>query len=184
MNFNHVCFDNRMHPAILNWLLPLPITWPGVVRARLRQITFVCIVVGVALVGGWWHWMPSPVSAGTCTAGSAINQSFTSGARWELCWAERVAEGIVLSDIYYTPPAGERRKVLQEAGLSQIEVLYDDGLATDYYTSNPGLGGNQLLTLTAADCPSGTLLSNGARNLLCQRSGARGYLYKYYTTQR
>ncbi len=156
----------------------------GLIPLRLRHLMVGCVVVGMTVVGGWWRWMPTPVVAGTCTTGSALGKTFSSGARWELCWSERAAEGIVLSEIYYTPPAGERRKVLKEASLSQIEVLYDDGLATNAYTSNPGLGGNQLLTLSADDCPNGTLLSNGNRALLCQQSGARGYLYKYYATQR
>ncbi len=159
-------------------------TWVGSGSLRLRQISVGFIILLVALVGSWWRWAPAHVVAGTCTSGSALTQTFASGARWELCWAEQAAEGIVLSEIYYTPPAGERRKVLQEASLSQIEVLYDDGLATAFYTSNPGLGGNQLLTLTTDDCPGGTLLSNGSRALLCQQSGARGYLYKYYAVQR
>ncbi len=173
----------EIQPAVANQSTMGP-TRPNIIPLRLLQLMVGCIVVGMTLVGGWWRWMPAPAVAGTCTIGSALSKTFPSGARWELCWSERAAEGIVLSEIYYTPPAGERRKVLQEASLSQIEVLYDDGLATNVYTSNPGLGGDQLLTLTADDCPNGTLLSNGNRALLCQQSGARGYLYKYYATQR
>ncbi|HRW03462.1 MAG TPA: hypothetical protein P5121_00100 [Caldilineaceae bacterium] len=141
-------------------------------------------LVAATLLAGWLWWASHPLLAGTCTNGSALSKTFATGATWDLCWHEAAAEGIVLSDIFYTPPGEERRKVLQEASLSQIEVLYDDGLAADYYTSTPGLGGAQLLTLTADDCPGGTLLSNGTRTVLCQRSGARGYLYKYYTVQK
>jgi len=159
----------------------------GSLRSRLWP--FVALLVMIGTVSGtwfgmWWHGGSLQAWAGTCTTGSAISKTFTTGATWELCWHEQAAEGIVLSDLYYTPPAGERRKILQEATLSQIEVLYDDGLATNYYASEPGLGGNQLLTLSAADCPSGTLLSIGERAVLCQQSGARGYLYKYYATQK
>lgn len=174
---------DEIQPAVVNRPTGGP-KRPSIIPRHLLQIMVGCIVVGMVLAVGWWRWIPAPVVAGTCTIGSALNKTFPSGARWELCWSERAAEGIVLTEIYYIPPAGERRKVLQEASLSQIEVLYDDGLATNAYTSNPGLGGNQLLTLTADDCPNGTLLSNGNRALLCQQSGARGYLYKYYAAQR
>ncbi|MEZ4674151.1 MAG: hypothetical protein R2932_07920 [Caldilineaceae bacterium] len=147
------------------------------------------LLVGILLIGtivaGVYRQQPfSSVQAGTCAAGSAVSHTFPTGARWDLCWTEEAAEGIVLSDIYYMSPGGESRKVLHEASLSQIELSYDDGQATFYYTSLPGLGGNQLLTLTAVDCPDGTLLGNGGRNVLCQQEGARGYLYKYYTVQR
>lgn len=132
----------------------------------------------------WWHLPISPAQAGTCATGTAISQTLPTGARWDLCWAERINEGVVLSDIYYTPPGGVQRKVLREASLSQIEVQYDDGHAAFTYTRVPGLGGNQLLTLESTDCPAGTLLGNGERNVLCQQIGPRGYLYKYYTVQR
>jgi primary-amine oxidase len=122
--------------------------------------------------------------AGTCTVGSAISETLPTGARWDLCWAEHVNEGIVLSEIYYTPPSGTKRKVLHEASLGQIEVRYDDGHAAFNHVSLPGLGSGQLLTLAAAECPDGTLLGNGKRNLLCKQVAPRGYLYKYYTVQR
>ncbi len=77
-----------------------------------------------------------------------------------------------------------RRKILQEASLAQIEVRYDDGLATLYPGSTPGLGATQLLTLSAADCPNGTLLSQDNRAVLCKQVAGRGYLSKYYTQQR
>lgn len=147
------------------------------------SVVALLLMIGL-LFGIGWRWDSLQAWAGTCTTGRAINKTFTTGALWELCWHEQAAEGIVLSEIYYTAPGGERRKVLQEATVSQIEVLYDDGLATNYYASDPGLGGNRLLTLSAEDCPDGTLLSNGERTVLCQQSGARGYLYKYYTVQR
>ena len=132
----------------------------------------------------WWKLPLPPAQAGTCTIGSAISETLPTGARWDLCWSERANEGVVLSDIYYTPPAGTQRKVLREASLSQIEIHYDDGHAAFNLTTTPGLGGNQLLTLADTDCLAGTLLGNGERNVLCQQVGPRGYLYKYYTIQR
>jgi len=171
-------------PAIGNHTATEQPTAVGIRPSRLRHLLIGGLILGVMIFGGWWRWTAAPALAGSCTIGSPLSKLFTSGARWELCWSQRAAEGIVLSELYYTPPAGERRKVLHEASLSQIEVHYDDGLATNAYTSNPGLGGDQLLTLSAADCPNGTLLSDGQRNLLCQQARDRGYLYKYYATQR
>ena len=146
---------------------------------------FGTIVLAIIAIFLGWQFLPKHyVQAGTCATGSAISETLSTGARWDLCWSEHANEGIVLSDIYYTPPAGIQRKVLREASLSQIEVLYDDGYTAFNFATMPGLGGDQLLTLTTADCPTGTLLGNGERNVLCQQVGPRGYLYKYYTIQR
>lgn len=90
----------------------------------------------------------------------------------------------MLREIYYSTPAGLRRKILKEASLAQIEVRYDDGLATLYPLSNPGLGEAQLQTLTAEDCPDGVLLNADNRAVLCKEVAGRGYLNKYYTQQR
>lgn len=142
--------------------------------------------IGVALVGilGLWQLTATQAQSGACSTGLYLEETLSTGARWDLCWLVRNQEGIALTDIHYTPPAGLRRKVLQEATLAQIEVIYDDGQAAFYYGSEPGLGGAQLLTLSSADCPSGVLLQQNARDLLCKQSADRGYLYKYYAQQR
>jgi primary-amine oxidase len=165
-----------------------PMTARQPAQRRYRQGIISVLAIGILLVV-WMQWQQrsgwlAHAFAGACPAGSAASHTFTNGARWDLCWRTDAAEGIVLSEIHYQAPGAESRKVLREASLSQIEVLYDDGLATNYYTSEPGLGGAQLLSLTADDCPNGTLLSQGTATVLCQQSGARGYLYKYYTAQR
>lgn len=159
---------------------------PHVLRSRQSAIRLLGVALGISLLAAllWWQLPGTLVQAGTCTAGTAISETFGTGARWDLCWAERRNEGIVLSEIYYSPPNGTPRKVLQEASLSQIEVHYDDGHTALYHAGTPGLGGKQLLTLEAADCPAGTLLGNGVRALLCQQVGPRGYLYKYYSVQK
>lgn len=152
-------------------------------RHRLRLLL---VLLGVAIVSGLvvWQLAATRAQSGACTTGIYLEASLPTGARWDLCWATRPQEGVVLTDVHYTPPAGLRRKVLQEASLAQIEVIYDDGQAAFYYGSEPGLGDAQLLTLSAADCPDGTLLTQGERALLCQQTAKRGYLYKYYTQQR
>lgn len=144
------------------------------------------IGVGVVLVTccALWQLTATQAQSGACTTGVYLEETLPTGARWDLCWSVRPQEGVVFTDVYYTTPAGLRRKVLQEATLAQIEVIYDDGQATFYYDSEPGLGDDHLLTLGAADCPDGALLSQNERALLCKQTANRGYLYKYYTQQR
>lgn len=147
------------------------------------------LLIGVAVVGvaGFitvWQLTATRAQSGACTTGVYLEETLPTGARWDLCWSTRAQEGIVLTDIHYSTPAGLRRKVLKEASLAQIEVIYDDGRATFYYGSEPGLGDVQLLTLSPADCPDGVLLDQNARTLLCKQTAARGYLYKYYAQQR
>lgn len=131
-----------------------------------------------------WQLATTRAQSGACSTGAYLEETLPTGAVWDLCWSVRAQEGIVLSQIHYTSPGGTRRKVLQEASLAQIEVIYDDGGATFYYGSEPGLGDASLLSLSAADCPDGVLLNQGERPLLCQQTAGRGYLYKYYTEQR
>ncbi|MEZ4655945.1 MAG: hypothetical protein R2911_00060 [Caldilineaceae bacterium] len=119
--------------------------------------------------------------SGSCPAANKIDATLTGGGRWQICWEARDQEGIVLHDIFYTTPTGVTRKVLRQAGLAQIQVSRDDGSAPTPVLTQLGLGGNHLLTLAAADCDGGALLAQNGQNLLCQRSGARGYGYKYYT---
>ncbi|MEZ4863406.1 MAG: hypothetical protein R3C14_18960 [Caldilineaceae bacterium] len=152
---------------------------------RLMLIAF-GVVGGVGMITFMDLW-PTSVTrgqGGTCTTGAYLEETLATGAGWDLCWVTDPQAGIVLTDIYYSTPAGLRRKVLQEASLAQIEVSYDDGAATFAYASDPGLGGAQLLPLNATDCPAGVLLQENDQAVLCKQVGGRGYLYKYYTQQR
>lgn len=116
----------------------------------------------------------------TCPSGSfPIDETLTTGTRWEMCWEEQDAEGVVLRDVHVTPPGETRRRMLKEASIAQIHLVYDDDSARRLLVSEDGLGGASRVALTAADCPSGTLLSNGATDVLCQVTGGRGYAWKY-----
>jgi primary-amine oxidase len=157
-------------------------------RRSMVRLLLAAVAAALISLGALWglRALRTPVQAqgGTCTTGAYLETSLSTGARWDLCWGIRDQEGVVLSAIHYTPPNGVRRKVLQEASLAQIEVIYDDGAATFHYASDPGLGGDRLLTLAATDCPDGTLLQESGRAVLCQQTAGRGYLYKYYSPQR
>lgn len=117
-----------------------------------------------------------------CGGNYFINQSLPSGGSWEICWASSDQEGIILYDIHYVTPNGTRRKVLKTANLAQIFVPYDDNSQRYHYVSDQGLGGTNLLALTGADCPNGTLLGENGKNLICQQIIQRGFLYKYGTS--
>jgi primary-amine oxidase len=115
-------------------------------------------------------------AASACPAGTtAIDQTLTTGSRWDLCVEQRTEEGIVLRDVFLTPPGNTRRSVLKEASVAQIQVVYDDDSARQLLVSNPGLGGGSQVALAAEDCPSGTLLLSAA---LCMTQAARGYVWK------
>ncbi len=111
-----------------------------------------------------------------------------NGARWQMCWERRDAEGIVLHDVTYTPPAGDSVEVLGRAALAQIFVPYDDNWARFHDLSDYGLGTidepfNHMNNLTAGDCPNGDLVTEDTYNVLCQTEAPAGYSYKDYDQQ-
>ncbi|MGH0036432.1 MAG: hypothetical protein ACQGVK_15500 [Myxococcota bacterium] len=119
-----------------------------------------------------------------CDAAHFIDETLPTGARWQMCWAIRAEEGLVLSNVYYNGPGIVARKVLAEASLSQIHASDDDGTAPALQVTGDGLGGDALRTLAAHDCPSGTRLADAGRDVLCRQLDDMGFLYKYYNTQK
>jgi primary-amine oxidase len=119
----------------------------------------------------------------TCSASNLVDVTLTSGARWQMCWETRTLEGIVLHDITYTAPGQPERMVLAQANLAQVHVPYDDNGARFHDLSDYGLGGNNLDDLTPGDCPNGTLIRDGSKDVLCRQIQPEGYAYKYYATQ-
>lgn len=119
-----------------------------------------------------------------CTSGVLLEQILTGGSRWDLCWSESEQEGILLHDVHFTAPGTPRQKVLKEAGLAQIYIEPMDGGPTSTYVGGVGLGGDHLAELRPADCPDGERLSLGDRAILCKQVSARGYIYKYFQSER
>lgn len=107
-------------------------------------------------------------SAPACTGDSLISESFSNGARWEMCWESRIRENLVLSDVYYTPPNGTAKKILSSARLSQLHVAYDDSDVTYNDVTQFGLGGGYLVELDSSDCPFGDLLIIQTRPAICK----------------
>lgn len=120
----------------------------------------------------------------SCPTGNTIAKTFSSGAAWDMCWEVRAEEGVVLSDVYYKPANKTRRRVLGEAGLSQIQTEYDDGSATEFLVTQYGLGGNNLQTLSPSMCQGGQLRSDAGRNVLCEVTKSNGYIYRYRNNTR
>ncbi len=131
--------------------------------------------------------VPAAASAITCDAGAgetALDVTLSGNARWELCWAVLPEEGVVFRDVHYTPPGYAARRVLKQAGIGQLHIVYDDDRARRHLVTEEGLGGGALVDLEAGQCPGGVLLQSGGIDVLCQSEQGRGYVYKYYTQER
>lgn len=122
-----------------------------------------------------------------CTDSFYISHTFTNGAMWEMCYDERLNEGIVYHDIYYTTAHGLRRKVLGQMNLAQIHVPYDDNSNRYHDISDFGLGGEtssgskKLLAISGAECENGLLYQNSeGRNVICKQEDRHGYAWKDY----
>jgi len=118
-------------------------------------------------------------SQGTlCSSQYYVDETLPSGARWQLCWEHRNLDGIVLYEIYFTPAnGGSARQIMTEASVSQIHVPYDDNGARYHDVTDYGMGGANMQSLSAADCPNGTLLNDNDKNVLCKRTASRGHAY-------
>ena len=103
-----------------------------------------------------------------CSGEASISETFSNGARWEMCWESRIRENLVLNDVYYTPPQGERTRILSSARLSQLHVAYDDSDVTYNDITQYGLGGGYLVNLAQTDCPFGELLYVQTRPVICR----------------
>lgn len=125
---------------------------------------FLLSLLGLAFLLGTPHVHAAP----DCSGDALISESFSNGARWEMCWESRIRENLVLNDVYYTPPDGTAKKILSSARLSQLHVAYDDSDVTYNDITQYGLGGGYLLELTDADCPVGDLLIVQTRPAICQ----------------
>ncbi len=149
---------------------------------RIRD--FILCRGGFFLLASLMFGVHSPANAQACGSEALVDVTLPTGGRWEMCWEARDLEGVALSDVHYTTPAGLRRRVLKEAALAQLYVALDDGSERVGYVTEGGLGDANLKTLVAADCLSGNLRSDtSGRLVLCEQVTPRGFAYKYYGTQ-
>ncbi len=124
------------------------------------------------LFGGWGNAhaqaAPDTTRAPQCSGEALITETFSNGAKWEMCWESRIRENLVLSDVFYTPPNGEAIRILSTARLSQLHVAYDDSDVTYNDITQYGLGGGYLVSLTDSDCPYGELMLVQTRPSICR----------------
>jgi len=112
-----------------------------------------------------------------CAMTSRIIESFSNGARWEMCLESRGLENLVLKHVTYITPAGNAVPVLASASLAQLHVAYDDSDITYNDVTEYGLGGGSLIQLDESDCPYGTIVDMQGMPTLCRwrRAGGEGY---------
>lgn len=118
------------------------------------------------------------------SAGFTIKEVMPNGAEWFMCWEERAREGLVLHSIAYAPPGQARRFLITQLNLAQIHVPYDDNTARFHDLSDYGLGGGNMNSMSADDCPGGALYANNGRNVLCAQIVPTHYSYKYYQSHK
>lgn len=160
--------------------------WSQQTSTRLQNklalfLSFV-LIAGVLLLFIGSNWRSLSAQTLNCSNQYVIDEQLPTGARWQMCWEQRLREGVVLYDVYYTPLHGIPRKVLGEAHLAQIHVPYDDNGARYHDSTDSGLGGSYLSTLSEADCPTGELRSTATASVLCLQTLPRGYAFKYTTS--
>lgn len=143
------------------------------------RLSLILLLLGIGSVVTLWRYIQARAQPGiNCSASFLVDQTLTNGARWQLCWEVRSLDGIVLRDLYYTPPGGTARRVLAEGSISQVHVPYDDNSARFHDITDDGFGGANLNDLTPAECPDGVLLKVDAKDALCQQLLPRSYAFK------
>jgi len=123
------------------------------------------------------------MAAPSCVAPALVDQTFANGARWQMCWTETLNEGVVLTEVWYTPVNGTEILVLGQVNLAEIHISYDDNSADFFDVSVFGMGGVRLSDLAPEECDGGTLITSGTKDILCQRIDGRGYAYKLDAAQ-
>jgi len=113
-----------------------------------------------------------------CSGLSRITETFSSGAKWDLCWESTVREGLVLHDVYFTPANGTASKILSSANLGQLHVAYDDSEITYNDVTQFGLGGLFMVSLEDNDCPNGELLLARGRPGVCRMRSTADDTYR------
>ena len=120
----------------------------------------------------------APGAPAACSPSFSVVVTFTNGARWDMCWESRSKEGVVYRDGFYTPPGYPQVKVFAQLGVGQIFVPYDPGSPRFHDMSDFGIGSNHV-TLDGNDCANGTVLNDGAKDMLCQQVFSHGLRYLY-----
>ena len=54
----------------------------------------------------------------SCPGGQVIDVTLPTNSRWEMCWEQRIEEGVVFSNGHFTPPASIRRMVFKSLSVA------------------------------------------------------------------
>ena len=143
----------------------------------MSKIRILAILVGFTFL----HFFPlsTASAADNCADRYFISKTFSNGAKWDMCWSHSKNQGIIYHHIYYQPKDEARRMVLAEASIAQIHVPYDDNGNRFHDVSDFGLGddgssNNNLVSLSAAECPNGSLAYYNNKAAVCSRTIADG----------
>ncbi len=136
-------------------------------------------IFAIGLLASSWLFSNSAVAGPACTGNYLLEKTFSTGAKWQLCWEHRQREGIVYHDLFYTPPGGTESKILNQANMAQIHVPYDDNGARYHDVSDYGLGSNYLNDLQSGDCPSGEFRGENNKNMLCMQTRNRNHAHAH-----
>ena len=82
---------------------------------------FMCLFVltGITLIVSLSEWRGLSAQNTNCSGQYAIDELLPTGARWQMCWEERLREGVILYDVYYTPRGGTAHAL---AGVHRFKV--------------------------------------------------------------
>lgn len=140
----------------------------------------VLLLAVALLVGSFSSPATKTAHAQSCSGQALFNEALPSGSRWEFCWANDGARGLVITDVFFTPRASFRRRVAKDLALAQIHVVTNDNATRISHASSGGLGGAKMRTLGGADCPGGQTRAANGRSVLCRVVSDVGFGYKYY----
>ncbi|MEE9493363.1 MAG: putative Ig domain-containing protein, partial [Gammaproteobacteria bacterium] len=121
------------------------------------------------------------IAGPACSGNHLLEKTFNSGAKWQMCWEHRQREGILLHDIFYTPPQGTERRIFNQANIAQIHVPYDDNGARYHDVSDYGLGGDYMNDIQSADCPGGARRGENGKNLICTLTRERNHAHAHHS---
>ena len=122
-------------------------------------------------------------AADFCANEFFIDQTMPNGSRWDMCWTHDTNQGIRYHHIYYTPKSQTRRMVMYDASVAQIHVPYDDNGARYHDVSDFGLGGDNLLALSADDCLNGVRGFVGDKGAICRQLIKDGTAFRNSTNR-
>jgi primary-amine oxidase len=121
-----------------------------------------------------------------CTSGQTgvqtVTRTFSTGAAWRFNVLHDNCSGLKFAAVQYQPPGGILTTILAAANIAEIHVPYNSGSPRflDLSTSTAGLGANAV-TLSAAECPGGTLIDSSLMCLRLNHDG-EGYAWKQGTS--